>query len=163
MGITSNFDLQIDTSHPYYTMKLFLLALALAAVNAEPESKPYYHGGYGGYGLGGYHYLGKRSAEAEAEPEADPLLVGYSPYGNGYALPTVHYGYHLIGKRSADAEPESKPYYYGGLYGGYGGLYGGYGHYLGKRSADAESKPYYYGGLYGGYGLGYGYGGYLFG
>merc|ERR1711992_361244 len=161
MGITSNFDLQIDTSHPYYTMKFFLLALALAAVNAEPESKPYYlggyvgyglgyggyghylgkrsadaepeskpyyygglYGGYGGYGLGGYHYLGKRSAEAEAEPEADPLLVGYYPYGNGYALPTVHYGYHLIGKRSADAEPESKPYYYGGLYGGYGGLYG---------------------------------------
>merc|ERR1712218_531719 len=168
MGITSNFDLQIDTSHPYYTMKFFLLALALAAVNAEPESKPYYLGGYGGYGLGyggygGYHYLGKRSADAEAKPEADPLLVGYYPYGNGYALPTVHYGYHLIGKRSADAEPESKPYYYGGLYGGYGGLYGGYGHYLGKRSADAESKPYYYGGLYGGYGLGYGYGGYLLG
>merc|ERR1719188_40411 len=163
--ITSNFDLQIDTSHPYYTMKFFLLALALAAVSAEPESKPYYgYGGYGGYGLGygGYgRYLGKRSADAE--PEADPLLVGYYPYGNGYALPTVYYGYHLIGKRSADAEPESKPYYYGGLYGGYGGLYGGNGHYLGKRSADAESKPYYYGGLYGGYGLGYGYGGYLYG
>merc|ERR1711909_76972 len=165
MGITSNFDLEIDTSHPNYTMKLFLLAIALAAVSAEPESKPYYYGGYGGYGLGygGYgHFLGKRSAEAEAKPEADPWVVGYYPYGNGYALPA--YTYHLIGKRSADAEPESKPYYYGGLYGGYGGYgLGYYGHFLGKRSAEAEpeSKPYYYGGLYGGYGgL---YGGYYWG
>merc|ERR1711936_1374652 len=163
---TSNFDLEIDTSHPNYTMKLFLLAIALAAVSAEPESKPYYYGGYGGYGLGygGYgHFLGKRSAEAEAKPEADPWIVGYYPYGNGYAIPTL--SYHLIGKRSADAKQEIKPYYYGGPYGGYGGYGLGYGHLLGKRSAEAEpeSKPYYYGGLYGGYGgygLGY-YGHYL--
>merc|ERR1711973_361540 len=117
MGITSNFNLETDTFLSIKTMKLFLLAIALAAVYAEPESKPYYGGYLGGYGYGGYgHYLGKRSAEA------DSLVVGYYPYGNGYAIPTVAVGYHLIGKRSAEAE--SKPYYgYGGLYGGYG--YGG--------------------------------------
>merc|ERR1712168_987814 len=134
MGITSNIELESDT-YPNNIMKLCLLAIALVAgVVAEPESKPYYgYGGlYGGYGLGYGHYLGKRSADAESE--ADPYVVGYYPYGNGYALPHYGYGYHLLGKRSADAEPESKPYH------GYGGLYGGYGHYLGKRSADAESK-----------------------
>merc|ERR1712133_2294 len=47
--------------------KFFLLAIALAAVYAEPESKPYYGGVLGGYGYGGYgHYLGKRSAEADS-------------------------------------------------------------------------------------------------
>merc|ERR1712080_26660 len=124
-----------------------------ADADAEPESKPWLYRGYGGYGLGygyagygglygGYgHYLGKRSADAEPESkaESDPYLVGYYPYGNGYALGGLGYyglgyGYgHLIGKRSADAEPESKPwltYGYGGYglgYGlGYGGLYGGY-------------------------------------
>merc|ERR1712055_1056172 len=147
MGITSNFNLELDTSDPITTMKLFLLAIALAAVSAEPESKPYYGGVLGRYGYGGYgHYLGKRSAEADsyyggvlggygyggyghylgkrsAEADADSLVVGYYPYGNGYAIPTYAVGYHLIGKRSAEAE--SKPYYgYGGLYGGYG--YGGY-------------------------------------
>merc|ERR1712145_28425 len=119
MGITSSFELESSTSLPITTMKLFLLAIVLAAASAEPESKPYYGGYLGGYGYGGYgHYLGKRSAEADA----DSLVVGYYPYGNGYAIPTYAVGYHLIGKRSAEAE--SKPYYgYGGLYGGYG--YGG--------------------------------------
>merc|ERR1711862_220091 len=63
-----------------------------------------YYGGYGlgyaGYGLGhvgygypyaaGYHYLGKRSADAEpeAKADADPALLygayGYGGYGLGY-------------------------------------------------------------------------------
>merc|ERR1739837_41016 len=113
MGITSNFDLEIDTSHPNYTMKLFLLAIALAAVSAEPEAKPYYYGGYGGYGLGygyggygglyggyGYgHYLGKRSADSESDPYWVGTGVAYLPYGNGYALGGYGLGYgHLIGK-----------------------------------------------------------------
>merc|ERR1712010_313763 len=49
----------------------------------------YGYGGYGygrGYGYGGYgHYLGKRSADAEAEPHYGyygyPYAYGYYPYG----------------------------------------------------------------------------------
>merc|ERR1712080_686453 len=85
-------------------------AIALVAgVIAEPESKPWLYRGYGGYGLGygyagygglygGYgHYLGKRSADAEPESkaESDPYLVGYYPYGNGYALGGL--GYYGLG------------------------------------------------------------------
>merc|ERR1712080_66871 len=133
---TSNLKLEFDTYPPNRIMKLCLLAIALVAgVIAEPESKPWYYGGYGYGGLYRGHYLGKRSADAEPEgkAESDPYLVGYYPYGNGYALGHYGLGYglggvHYLGKRSADAEPESKPwlsYGYGG-YGGYAG-YGGYG------------------------------------
>merc|ERR1719350_1372018 len=94
-------------------MKIAVLAFALfAAVIAEPEaeaSPDAYYGyagygrgygyglygryGYGGYGYGGYgrgygygHYLGKRSADADAE--ASPALF-YGAYGHPY-----HYGVH---------------------------------------------------------------------
>merc|ERR1712039_1138414 len=101
----------------------------------EPEAKadPWYTTyGYGlhaplAYGYGypsvysGYHYYGKRSADAEPKAEADPYVV-YS--GLGYA---GHYGYagygHYYGKRSADAEPKADAYY--GYY-GYARPYGGY-------------------------------------
>merc|ERR1711962_537397 len=102
-----------------------------------------------------WHY-GKREAEADAEAEADPLVVhwdgavtpDYTPAQKLAAAahfaakgwPLVGYGGYLYGKRSADAE--AKPYY--AL--GYGGLGYGYGYY-GKRSAEAEAKPYY--GVYG--------------
>jgi len=117
--------------------------------------------GYNGYALGA-HYIGKRSADSDAE--AKPWLAysnfGYAgypysayagaygyPYGlgyNGYAL-----GAHFIGKRSADAEAKPESWY------GYSGYapysYGGYGGYAGYA-------PYAYG-----YGLGYGYNGYAYG
>merc|ERR1711962_715435 len=102
-----------------------------------------------------WHY-GKREAEADAEAEADPLVVhwdgavtpDYTPAQKLAAAahfaakgwPLVGYGGYLYGKRSAEAE--AKPYY--AL--GYGGLGYGYGYY-GKRSAEAEAKPYY--GVYG--------------
>merc|ERR1712212_1005985 len=106
MGITSNFNLELDTSDPITTMKLFLLAIALATVSAEPESKSYYGGVLGGYGYGGYgHYLVKRSAEADSYYGGVLGGYGYGGYG------------HYLGKRSADS-------YYGGVLGGYG--YGGY-------------------------------------
>merc|ERR1711970_327129 len=111
MGITSNFNLETDTFLSISNMKFFLLAFALAAVYAEPESKPYYGGYLEGYGYGGYgHYLGKRSADADSY---------YGGYLGGYGY--GGYG-HYRGKRSAEAKP-----YYGG-YGGYG--YGGYGGYV---------------------------------
>merc|ERR1712064_127858 len=171
---TSNSALEFDTYPANRIMKLCLLAIALiAGVIAEPESKPsdpyddgYYHygkghdqGTYYDFGRGvhvdslGFTYLRKRSADAEPEsnPEPDSYVVGYYPYGNGYALGNYfgYGGYYYLGKRSADAEPESNPksdpylvgyYPYGNGYalGHYLG-YGGY-HYLGKRSADAEPE-----------------------
>ena len=65
--------------------------------------------------------IGKRSADAEpapeANPEAKPQWWGYPYYG---------YGYSLIGKRSADAEPApaAKPQYWGYPYYGYGYYWG---------------------------------------
>merc|ERR1712072_392487 len=58
------------------------------SADAEPEAEAdayYGYGGYGGYGYGGYgHYLGKRSADAEAEPH-----LGYYGYPYAYHLPKV--------------------------------------------------------------------------
>merc|ERR1711992_52057 len=143
-----------------------------------------------GYGYpsvySGYHYYGKRSADAEPKADADPYLLynglgyaghygyglGYAGYGYGY--PSVYSGVHYYGKRSADAEPKAdadpyvvysglgySPYTYGYGYTGYPTVYGGYGHFYGKRSAEAEPKadadPYVlYSGL--GYAGHYGYG-----
>merc|ERR1711929_13638 len=123
-------------------IKMIAIACLAAVPFAEPEAKADadaallyggYYGGYGlgyaGYGLGygygypyaaGYHYLGKRSADAEpeAKADADPALLygayygglGYAGYGYaglGYGYPYAA-GYHYLGKRSADAEPEAK-------------------------------------------------------
>merc|ERR1712145_39047 len=84
------------------TMKL-LVAIALAAVGVAAEPGFYrgyagYYGGHRGYG----HYLGKRSADADAEPGFHGRYYGgfrggYRGYGG--------YGYYR-GKRSADAEGE---------------------------------------------------------
>merc|ERR1712115_631061 len=116
----------------------------------------------------GYHYYGKRSADAEPEAKADPWYTTYgyglhAPLAYGYGYPSVYSGYHYYGKRSADAEPkaEADPYVlysglgYAGHYGyagygyGYPTVYSGYGHYYGKRSADAEPKADAYYGYYG--------------
>jgi len=76
------------------------------SADAEPtaEADAYYgYGGYGRYGYGGYgygrgygyggygHYLGKRSADAEAEPH-----LGY--YGYPYAYGYYPYGLHHVAK-----------------------------------------------------------------
>jgi len=108
------------------------------------------------------HY-GKRSADAEADAEADafygytgytgayhPAVYGYGSRVYGYGYPYAGYGFHY-GKRSADAEPtadaEAEAWGYGyhpAVYGygsrvyGYGYPYAGYGYHYGKRSADAE-------------------------
>jgi len=194
-------------------MKLFLIAAVLiASVFAEPESEAkadawygaYGYGGYpyagvyggwnGAYGLGyngyaaGYRYLGKRSADSDAD--AKPWLTygaynGYAgyPYAAtygayaapvatyGYAAPVATYGAHYIGKRSADSDAEAKPwlaysnygyagYPYAATYGAYAAPvatyahaayttpYTTYGaHLIGKRSADSEPESWY--GAYG--------------
>ncbi|QQP41691.1 Hypothetical protein FKW44_016149, partial [Caligus rogercresseyi] len=97
------------------------VSLAQPTADAKSDAQlllsPYYYGGYP-YGYG--HYLGKRSADAEAKSDAQfyaPYYYGGYPYGYG----------HYLGKRSADAKPEAKsdaqfysPYYYGGYPYGYG-------------------------------------------
>lgn len=140
-----------------------------------------YGSGYNGYALGGAHYIGKRSADSDAE--AKPWLTyantyagvaGYPyasyahaayPYAglygaglyngyNGYALGATHY----IGKRSAEAEAEPEAWY--GAYNGYAGV-GAYGY----GSRYATYAPYTYGARYGGYRYAspYTYGGYGYG
>merc|ERR1719282_1342617 len=87
------------------TMLAHELFKMLTNPEAEAEAAPWYYGYYGHYpytyghyyggyyGYPGYHYLGKRSAEAEpeanAEAEAKPWYYGYygHPYRYGY------YGY----------------------------------------------------------------------
>merc|ERR1739838_877949 len=109
------------------TMKVLLVvALAFAAVVAEPEADAdaavyysgyYGHPGYYGYGLGGYY--------------------GGYPYRYGYG---GYYGLRHFGKRSADAEPEADAdaaadAYYGYYGRGYGYGYGlGYGRYYGDTT-----------------------------
>merc|ERR1712243_76768 len=97
-----------------------------------------YHGlGYAGYAgypyaYGAYpyaygaHYIGKRSADAEPEADADAAVLygAYGYAGLGYA------GYHGLGYRGY----AGYPYAYGAFPYAYGA------HYIGKRSADAEPE-----------------------
>merc|ERR1712168_624804 len=153
----------LQSEHSYNTgsrskttskMKLFFLAIFLiAGALAEPvaESKPegksdadawYYYNlhGYWPTWYTGYHYLGKRSADAKAEPEGKSEAdaeAWYALYGYWPAWYTGYYG-HYLGKRSADAKPEGKfdadAWLYYTTYGywpvWYTGYHGYYGHYL---------------------------------
>merc|ERR1712172_204348 len=139
---------------------LFLVALAIAAVVAEPEAEagapnpyfgpPYepnyyadpkaYNYGYYGYPHGYYgyphHLLGKRSAGAQPEAEADPAVVYHGVtgvYGLGHYGHLGHLGHlgYAIAKptmESAEAAEDAtaKPtLVYPGVYG-----HGLYGHHL---------------------------------
>merc|ERR1711881_184580 len=134
------------------TMKvLFVVALALAAVVAEPEADAAADAYYGYYGRPAYY--GQRWG-------------GYNGYyGNYYGYGgyprTYGYGYNRFWKRDADAEPEAeaKPeaeadpaaYYYGF-----------YGHrpYSAYYNRGYYGMSRYYGNYYSGYGYprSYGYG-----
>merc|ERR1719367_1946219 len=116
-------------------MKLTICAAlaALAAVAmAKPEASPwygYYGNPYRGYNSRGYNGRGyKRSADAEASPEASPIGkrsadAEASPWGKRSADAEASPEASPIGKRSADAEasPEASPWYryYGYPYRGY--------------------------------------------
>merc|ERR1712147_16360 len=117
-----------------------------------PAAVPAVAGGYAGAGRyvansAGVVHVAKRSADAEAKPEAeaDPAL----PYGAyGYPYAGVYGGYSTYA-----AYPATYGYGYR--------TYGAYPYsYYGKRSADAEADPallygsygYPYAGVYGGYG-----------
>merc|ERR1719435_893827 len=99
---------------------------------------------YAGYGHGYYgHFLGKRSADADAEPEADAF---YGVYGYPYA---AYNGVPFGSSTGLDAITQGLDASTQGFlpYAGYG--HGYYGHYLGKRSADAEPKADAYYSAYG--------------
>merc|ERR1712080_583186 len=106
---------------------------------------------YGSYirpaytGYTGYHGLGKREAEAEAEPEADPLL--YRSTYSGLASPLVRSVYNPVSTYGSVVAPVStygsavRPAYTG---------YTGYRHF-GKREAEAEPYTVYSNPAYTGY------------
>merc|ERR1712027_21918 len=76
---------------PYYG---YGSGLAYAGAYAPYTYGAYGHGGYpyaagyNGYALGAAHLIGKRSADAEAKPEA-----WYGAYGYGYSGYPYSYGY----------------------------------------------------------------------
>merc|ERR1712128_6261 len=123
-------------------MKFIAAACLVAAVFAEPEAKADADAAllYGGYGYGGYaspyalgyrghtgyagyagaygaHYIGKRSADAEPEADANAYYgaYGYSAYG---ASPYAYSGYRGYSGYRAHA---GYPYSYGAYpaYGSY--------------------------------------------
>jgi len=191
-------------------LAIALFAIAAADPDAKPEAEadaaahyyggyygdPYRYGGYYGYGRYGYyghpygygryygHYLGKRSADAEAEPEADAAAhygayyggyYGY-PYGRYYgygypyyyhpvaasvshqhvSTPAATYGVHQIHKREAEAEADPAVLY-GLHYPGVAGHPGAATSFVARSPQGA--RGYYahpYGAFYGRYyGLGY--------
>merc|ERR1712198_223982 len=85
MGIS----LLITSRRSIRMIKTLAIALLAAVAFAEPEAKadadPYLlYGGYYGHALGyagyhypayGYHYYGKREADAEPKADADPYLL----------------------------------------------------------------------------------------
>jgi len=98
------------------------------------------------YGYG--HAIGKRSADADAAPEAD-ADAWYGNYGYAAASPAYYGGYRNFGY--AAAVPAVRSYntvaglasyspYVARSYAAYPSTYG-YGHAIGKRSADAEAAP----------------------
>jgi hypothetical protein len=122
-------------------------ALLYSSIGHLGYSMPYTYSGYKPYTwpytysswpyTTPYHHLGKREAEAEPEPEADPALLyssvghlgysypystysGYKPYTWPYTYSSWPYTtpYHHLGKREAEAEPEADPalLYTSGLY-----------------------------------------------
>merc|ERR1712168_1688639 len=123
-----------------------------AAVHSSYVAPTYYS-----HPFNNVHYLGKRSADAEAEADPAYLTYGYHPtttYSYGYhhaavpAVSAVHSAYvaptyyshalnnvHYLGKRSAEAEAEADPAY---LTYGYTPYAAGY-------------TPYFGGSYYGGY------------
>merc|ERR1739842_234408 len=178
MGITTALNTTVG-SNPSLELKmmskLLVVACAAVAVSAEADAGVY---GYAPALLNAYPnwpgvstpytqstcfgcrgYIGKRSADADAEPGYLAYGYGLRPYGYGLrpfgATSFVARSPQGVGKRSADAEPG----YFGYGYAPYAyGAYGirqahptGYSHQhvvRGKRSADADAY----------YGYGYGYG-----
>ena len=107
-----------SVSGPYFTSTCFGCRGKRSA-DAEPEADAHYGYGYAGYGYGlpGYsyasfgspygHYLGKRSADADAHGLINNVnrVSGLSPFPSyTSAWPGAHVMVNHFGKRSADAD-----------------------------------------------------------
>merc|ERR1712158_341433 len=126
------------------------------------------------------HAIGKREAEAEADPAVlyssayggyyGGLYGGLRGYGYGYGLGHAYglgYGHRLGYYGHHAAAVQAGALYANGWTDGPNNGVGPVVHAIGKREAEAEADPAvlyagayggYYGGLYGGYGYGYGLG-----
>merc|ERR1711981_207428 len=146
-----------SVSGPYFTSTCFGCRGKRSA-DAEPEADAHLGYGYAGYGYGlpgysyasfgtPYHYLGKRSADADAHGMINNVnrVSGLSPFPSYHsAWPGATVMVNHMGKRSADADP----HFMGGVAGHpYGGTsyvgrtvwgFPSMGHHYGKRSADAD-------------------------
>jgi len=103
------------------------------------------------------HYIGKREAEAEADPHLGLYGYGFAPYGYGVA-PVVEgkdtglifsKGSGAITPAFTAAQVEADPKIAEGSESIQVPVVTGFKHYIGKREAEAEADPYF--GLYGGY------------
>merc|ERR1711962_496663 len=138
-----------------------------AHLAAKAYASPYYHTGY--------HYLGKREVDADADASlvhyhngavvpvdpANQVATAAHLAAEAYASPYYHAGYHYLGKREADADADASlvtypngavvpynPYLHGvGSHYAYGYLHG-----RKRREAEAEADPFV---LYNAYNFGY--------
>jgi len=135
---------------------------AATSAHLAARGTPALHTGYLGYaGLpyAGYHYIGKREADSEADPAIHILgrapitsVGGLTTYANGAVVPTdtpavaAATAAHLAAKGTPILQDVAVAHV------GYAGYAGWpYAHYIGKREADSDADAYLYG-------LGYGYG-----
>merc|ERR1712212_549106 len=104
-----------------------------------------------------WHPIGKREAEAEADPHLGLYGYGFAPYGYGVA-PVVEgkdtglifsKGSGAITPAFTDAQVEADPKIAEGSESIQVPVVTGFKHYIRKREAEAEADPYF--GLYGGY------------
>jgi len=126
------------------------------------------------YVYGGIHHMGKREAEAEADPQyIYNSALTYSPYTYSSGLYNNFYGYRHFYKREAEAEADPAlvysglhtPYTYGLNYNTYSAFpyTTAYTHHYGYGKREAEAEPWtVYGSpyTYGSYARPYSYGSY---
>merc|ERR1711973_185438 len=92
---------------------------------------------YSAVGYAGAHYIGKRSADADADAYTIGQVAAGLPYANAVATGHAHNPGHIAYTSyptSAVYNTYAAPYAYGAHHVGYSGV-----HYLGKRDADADA------------------------
>merc|ERR1712055_11794 len=117
-----------------YSALPYVYGKSAPCVNAANQPVACAHG-YAAYPYGLVHHLGKRSADAEAEPEADADALLYAG-----AYSPLTYAAHTYGAYPYSYRHTAYPYA-AYNYGADPYTYGAYGRSLGKRSADAEAEP----------------------
>jgi len=137
-----------------YTTPVVAKTVVKTPVVAKSVVAPAVYSGMYNYGIpSAYHYLGKREAEAEADPAfyygnygyGYPTYTGYTGY-TGYTVPAVAktvvpaVATKTVVQTPVVAKSVVSPFYSALNY-----PYTTYGHGLIKREAEAEAEPLYYG------------------